>query len=647
MRRSARPTIQGRFHRLVVCLCAGAVLCGAGGCGDDDAECGALPVQVFDEGILLADDCGDVSLTLLPAAKVDGAWRGAGRDGACVADGETITCPIGDAGEVRATVAGEIVSLELVASRDATVQGLALEGGGGLAGATGWLSNGFQSWSQSGVLALGELPTEAATERALEERGDSESLRTGEALSYWHTFVGGGGPVLFAGATTAARFRPWAQVGRDGDDGNGVAVRLVSGASGEQVGVTSGETLSGESWWIEVGHDLTGAMSRYGRSLPSRRWEVEAAADVGWNSWYDLWDGVDEDAVRANAALAAEWLGPYAPEGQPLRIVVDDGWQVAWGEWEPNAKFPSGLDGLAADLAADGFELGVWLAPALVTEDSSLVADHPEWFLPEAVYNHSKNGRMRILDPTHPGAAAHITQFIGRIVSWGYRFLKIDFLFAATYESARYEAVTGMEAYARFLEIIRSAAGEDVVLLAVGAPSVPSFPFVDAWRVGADIAFEPIGPSWYFAVNQARSIAARWPDCLATLCDADPPILRELPEAEVTFGGWVVALSGGGLFLSDDLRELDDLSRVAWGVGDGRGAYAIGGLPAVPEDPFPAEPPVFLTNHAMDHLADENRHALPSRWRLSDDTRVGFNHGEAPLEVEGVVIPARGAAVLP
>lgn len=630
------------------------------GCGEDRGEepCVGLEPTVTGEGIVVADDCGRVLVTLRPVVKVDGAWRGGGEDGACSASAGVVACPAGDAGEVSVTVEGgtePALVVSFAASRDATLQGLALEGEGVVPGADTWLSNGFQSWSQSGVLVLADLPSDTATERALAERGDSESLRTGVELSWWYTYVGGGGPALFAGALEARRFRPWVQVGRaSGGAGDEVRLRLVSGASGEEVAVASGQTVDGEPWWVEAAGDLEDVMSRYGHALPSRRWTEGVRADAGWNSWYDLWDDVDEQGVRDNAPLAAAILEPHLSgdepplpgDAPPLRIVVDDGWQVAWGEWEPNAKFPSGLDGLAADLHGQGYEVGVWLAPLLVTQDSSTVADHPDWFLPDTdVYNHSANGPMRVVDVTHPGAAAHLSHFIARIVSWGYDFLKIDFLFAGAWEAPRFERVTGMEAYHRALELIRDAAGPDTILLAVGAPPLPSFPHVDAWRVGPDIAFEPIGPSWYFAVSQARTIAARWPLCFATLCDADPVILRDLDADEVAFGGWVVAFGGGGLFLSDDLRHVD-ASRGDWGLDTVRAAAATGGVPAIPTDHFPADPPTYLTTHMMDHLAGDNRHVLPSRWRLPNGHQVVLNLTDDPLTLDTLTIQPRGAAVV-
>ena len=52
---------------------------------------------------------------------------------------------------------------------------------------------------------------------------------------------------------------------------------------------------------------------------------------------------------------------------------------------------------------------------------------------------------MLVLDPTHPEAAEYMRGFIQQIVGWGYRLLKIDFLFAGTYPGPRYDGSTAME----------------------------------------------------------------------------------------------------------------------------------------------------------------------------------------------------------
>ncbi|MCC7537845.1 MAG: alpha-galactosidase, partial [Deltaproteobacteria bacterium] len=421
------------------------------------------------------------------------------------------------------------------------------------------------------------------------------------------------------------------------------------GATGERVSLGAGAEARGEPFHVEIAGDVRAAVTRWSDALPARTpLGAPLAVELGWNSWYELWDGVDEQAVRDNAARAAEVLGPWARDGRVIRIVVDDGWQVRWGEWEPNAKFPSGLDGLARDLRADGFRMGVWLAPLLVDADSALVAEHPDWFVGDASYVHAKNGEMRILDVTHPDAADHLAGVIRRLVGWGYDLLKIDFLFAGTFEGERREDVTGMEAYARALSIVREAAGEETLLLAVGAPDVASLPWADAWRAGPDIALEPFGPSWPFVTNEARALGARWPICRRVACDGDPPLLRGLTEPEVSAGAWVAAFAGGAFFLSDDLRSLDD-ARLPWGLDDARVGVALAGEPSVPADPFPESPPDALVNALTDHFGRDHAstHVVPRIWTLPSGGRVALNTGDSDLVVETTTVPPRSVVPLP
>lgn len=613
-------------------------------CGSDDAPAPSAKVCVGSlslsaEGVSLADDCEN-QIVLTPAVKHGGSWHAP--SSACAWSGAALTCAV-EGGEATVTGSGSKLELAFTPNADVLVEGLALEGSGSLEGATSWLSNGFQSWSQSGVVALRDPPSDAELEKALAARGDGEVVRDGWELSWSYTFAGGGASSLFAGALSEKRFRTWAAVHRDPE---GVRVRLVSGASGESVSVAAGQSVSAEPWQIELGSDLEGAEARWADALPSRAFDVPRPASAGWNSWYDLWGDVDEQAVKENAPLAKEILEPLLPAGTPLRIVVDDGWQKAWGDWEPNAKFPSGLSGLAADLKAQGYETGVWLAPLLVAEGSQTAQAHPEWLVGGASYKHGKHGLMYVLDVTQPEASAHLASVISQIASWGYGLLKIDFLFAGTFEGQRAENVTPMEAYSRALTIIRQAAGEDTLLTAVGAPGLASLPFVDGWRVGGDIALETSDVAWAYLPNQARSIAARWPLCRATVCDGDPFLLRKLAENEVEAGGTIAAMAGGALFLSDDLRSLP-AERKSWGMDARRAAWGISKRPAVPQDPFPREPPVRLANALVDIVSKKTSHVVPGVWRTDDGSEVLLNVGEDPKTLGGSSVPGHSAVVRP
>ena len=599
--------------------------------GDGEADTISSP-SVTAEGICFF--ASGASACLAPSVYHDGDWI---EGTECTASDNRLDCAFSDLGRVSAVLDRETVYAELVAEHDVTVGGLALRGTVELPGATSWLSNGFQSWSQSGFIAIRDRVTSSALDRALLTVGDEEVIRRGKELSWFYTVAGGGDVALLVGALTTARLKPWVSLGRDDQDELKIVVGC--GATGETVPLPIGERLQGESWSLKLGPDAVALLTEYGQALPGYRSESGAEADAGWNSWYELWDDVDETAVRENAALAAAILQPIMPDdAPPMRIVIDDGWQQRWGEWTPNDKFPSGLDGLAANLQAQGFTTGVWLAPLLVDEESELVTEHPDWFVGNAAYDKADANRMMILDVTHPAAAAHLEDVIERIVGWGYDFLKIDFLFAGTFEGERYRSVTGMEAYHIALNLIREAAGDDVILLAVGAPPLPSMPYVDAWRLGPDIALELIGVGFAFIANEMRAVAARWPMCWTLLCDADPPLLRGLPQNEVDLGAWVVAITGGAVFISDDLRDLDE-ERHSWGLTAELMEYGLAGEPFVPVDLFPADPPADLVNGVEDFFNHSNSHVVPAIWTAPDGNRVIININDETLDVDGVDVP--------
>ena len=628
--------------------------------GDAEASSETPPagwetVELTPQGLKMWTEDMERYVWLLPAVWTKkGKLGGFGTDLFCNVTASRLSCPVADRGELFVeTTAPELV-FGFNAAGDETVEALALEGVAQLPGAKSWMSNGFQSWSQSGMIALQDKPEDEILWETVELHGDNESMREGRDLSWWYSFTGAGGVHFFAGALTGNRFKPWVAFYKKTETSLGVM--LGCGGAGESIVLKADESVTGERWFLGLGNDLAALQTDYAGLLPSRRLEQNARAEAGWNSWYELWNTVDAEAVQANADLAGEALADYSSETGSLRIVIDDGWQKKWGEWEPNEKFPDGMAAVAEDLDAKGFTAGIWLAPFLVQKDSDLIAEHTDWYVKEIdpidgkakpiQWMHQGLGAMQILDPTNPAVEAHLSEVISRVVGWGYGLLKIDFLFAATFEGIRVEDVTGMEAFHRGMAIIRNAAGDDAALLAVGAPAIASFPYAESWRIGTDIAYEPLGISWLFMNNQLRSISSRWFLCRSVLCDPDPLLLRELSQEEISYGSWVVTLAGGGLFLSDDLRQLD-ASRQPWGLDTLRVGLTLSGQPARPENPYPDDPPEVLVNHVYDFAVNANNHVVPGTWVLPDGQRLRMNlDGDNEEVVEGVTIPARGARLL-
>jgi len=617
--------------------------------GDTQAQ---PTVTVTKDGIRIGDDKAWV--VLLPAASVGQTSDAAAT---CTATGLTVRCALPSGDTAAAQWQDGQVTTWVELGQDATVTGIRLIAVAHVPDLSAKLSNGFQSWSQSGAVAVNATVDPADLELALQALGDAEVIRKGDAMSWWYALVGGSSRGLLAGALDANRWKSWVVIAPTlftraavGDD---FLMLLQSGATGNAIHGKKGDKIEGEPWFIAVGPDPNALVADYGKRLAALRGKPLPPPEAGWNSWYERWDGVSEADVRANAPMAKAILSPLLPkDAPPLRIVVDDGWERNWGDWTPNQKFPSGLDGLAKDLKKDGFSMGVWLAPLLAAETSDVFKQHPGWFVQGAVYNHLKIGKMRVLDVTHPDAAAHLSSVISQLVEWGYDLLKIDFLFAGTWEGGRSEAVTGMQAYNRALQIIRKAAGDKTILLAVGAPPLPTLQYVDVWRSGTDIAVENFGPSWPFLPNQLRSLSAHLPYCAAMLCDADPVLLRTLSQEEVEFGAWIVAMAGGGLFLSDDLTKLP-AERKMWGLDAHKVALALGGKAALPIPFFPDAPPQTLANPVFEHLqslGEPSQHSLeviPVLWRLPDARWLLLNPADQAQKHGATDLPAHGARLLP
>ena len=101
----------------------------------------------------------------------------------------------------------------------------------------------------------------------------------------------------------------------------------------------------------------------------------------GWNSWdYYRWT-VTEDDVLENAEFIAH--DPVLSR-HVRRIIVDDGWQYAYGEWEANSLFPHGMKWLAGRIRKLGMEPGLWVAPNII--DLHSLFQTPEWFLDDSVH---------------------------------------------------------------------------------------------------------------------------------------------------------------------------------------------------------------------------------------------------------------------
>jgi hypothetical protein len=436
----------------------------------------------------------------------------------------------------------------------------------GLAGELLFLQNGYQSWSFTGALRLEApfaSPVASRGEQAL-GGGLGDPIRSEKGVGWWLGVLASDprGPGLAVGAGAARRRRTAILPALPAEGQGALAVRV--GTAGEQTPVAAGATVTLEPVVLVADPSPARALARYVAEAarlgdpPLRREQV--ADPTGWWSWNIFFDKVTEAQVLDHAALLRDKL---EPRGFSL-VELDDGYELKWGEWEAvdRARFPSGLSGLSEKVRAMGLDVGLWLAPFLVDETATLAIENPGWFVKDEdgrPLRHSQlgvRGTALVLDPTHPGAAAHLGGLFGRLAKAGFTLFKLDFLYAGALPGRRHRAeVTGIEALRLGLELIREAAPGAHINLC-GMPVLPAVGRGHSLRFGTDVAFTVAQPGLGQIAHEARNVMLRAPLDPLIRNDPDqvllrPPLTLGEARAAATLGAMAGFYTSG-----DDLTAL-------------------------------------------------------------------------------------------
>ncbi len=435
------------------------------------------------------------------------------------------------------------------------------------------LVDGYDSWAYSGV-----------------RRGDEPSA------SWWDTvLVAPDGRALVLHALDAQRLAT--RIAHDD-----TAVRVDGGATPPLTPVAStwgyvvgeppplglalapGETLAGEPVAVAAGRDALGLAEDLaalaGAAMGARSWT--GAEPRGWESWYHYGLFVSADDVLVNARALRE---RYADRPDLDLVQIDDGWQVTYGAWWPNERFPDDLGAIVDELRALGCRAGLWLAPFRVQPDApGIAADHPDWCLrgPDGAPVREPRANAWAVDASHPAALEWIRSLGAQVRAWGFEMVKVDFCYLGALEGARHDpAVTGIEALRRGFAALVDGLGDDVYVLGCGMPTLPAVGICHANRVGHDLAMpralqeigHPLDEGWtgFAGVRaQARNVAARFAQA-ARWYDADPEVVMAWGADGTDPAGYsveeartlatMVVLAGGPFLFADDLTALRDEER--------------------------------------------------------------------------------------
>ena len=328
--------------------------------------------------------------------------------------------------------------------------------------AVAFYKHGWHSWSPTGWVD----PSQPVSPIANEGR----RLGHDDPRHAFDTRVGGSGVGLSehpdGSVTLLGALDPGARVWPDGS-----ALR----------GSTEGEPVE----WVTITGEEHAVLSEYASLLAARFGRRGGKRVRVWCSWYSFYEDVTE--ARMNEVLVGL-------DGMPFDTVqVDDGWQRTIGDWQANAGFPGGMRDMADRIRSTGFTPGLWLAPLIAQSTSRLAAERGELLLRDeagdpVVAGINWGSPYYALDPTADSTLAFLSDLIEEVRGWGYRYLKLDFLYAGAFPGVHANPMPREVAYRTACEVMRNAAGDDCYLLACGAPILGSLGVFDGIRIGPDVA---------------------------------------------------------------------------------------------------------------------------------------------------------------
>lgn len=135
------------------------------------------------------------------------------------------------------------------------------------------------------------------------------------------------------------------------------------------------------------------------------------------NNWEATYFDFDEQKILKIAGQAAE-LGVAL-------LVLDDGWFgkrdddcSGLGDWFVNEeKLHGGLGKLAEKINAMGMKFGLWFEPEMVSEDSKLYREHPEWAIKIPSRNPVRGRYQLVLDMTNPEVREYLFDTISKVLN--------------------------------------------------------------------------------------------------------------------------------------------------------------------------------------------------------------------------------------
>ena len=374
---------------------------------------------------------------------------------------------------------------------------------------------GYNSWTdsverspQDAMVGLARTPRAVVAHWVLDASGDyrfaPQDPRPGRQHGIGYGYVRKGDVVtLFGecdpdgGVTTILEDLPQGTLTFEKEGAGEVAPSSRQGSGEVGAGTRQGGWTCVLDLFFATG-TLEDAFSRYLSAMGvSRR---PARPLVGFSSWYRHYGDIDaekilHDLAGVSAILADEGAAASASFSPVVPVFqIDDGYARV-GDWatpDP-ARFPEGMGAMADAIRAAGLVPGLWMAPFVCERDSRLFSEHPGWLLrddsgrPVMSGSHWSGGYA--LDTLNPEVREHVRASLRMATeTWGFRLLKLDFLYAAAL--LPHGGMNRGQLMADALGLLRASVPEGTLFDLCGVPLMSAMGRCEYCRVGCDVGLD-------------------------------------------------------------------------------------------------------------------------------------------------------------
>ncbi|WP_409431959.1 alpha-galactosidase [Litorimonas sp. RW-G-Af-16] len=164
-------------------------------------------------------------------------------------------------------------------------------------------------------------------------------------------------------------------------------------------------------------------MSRIWHRFIQNKVSPERFRNIARPTYLNTWEAAYFDIDEAKVLTLAD----KAKDVGVQMLVLDDGWfegrrddTSSLGDWTADmARFPSGIPALAARVRAKGLKFGLWIEPEMVSPNSQLFEDHPDWALQVPERKPSLGRNQLTLDFTRKEVVDNIYDQIEALLACG------------------------------------------------------------------------------------------------------------------------------------------------------------------------------------------------------------------------------------